>query len=424
MQRKNSSSFARNFSRNTRTLSLVLGICLTILSAGVCGLSFMQDLPNRRPIMMLAGRLLLAGAGLVAIRLIFFTLPDTLRRNRSRSYRMRSEMYGKNGKPPRSQRRRAAADEGSVLVVVLATLAAISALVLQVQLTARSRLAHEQRAVRQQALEQAASGAVREALQRLADDEDLLCDHAQEPWAARTERRSPDGIDTVVSVADANRLLDLNVTGRRTDRGTKPGDSIVSDLFSACGRFDSGDRVRALHDWVDDDQQGSFEAPFYAAKKPGYACPNRKLVSAAELDFVEGWPRSLFEPKPASLSHALLDGDFGASVTLVPLARERPVAINVNTARREVLLAVLGVDQDTVVNAIVSLRHERPLRSLDMVQQLMGPELFASLSPYLGVRSDLFVVQAEAASEGESMRVRALAQRDGQGRVRVLQWVT
>lgn len=394
------------------------------MSAGVFGLSFMQERMDRAPIQLLGQRLAIVGGGFVALHLLVFVLPDILRRRGSRSYQMRAATYGRNGRPPRrSSRRDSAAEGGSVLVVVLATLAAISALVLQVQLTARSRHAEQQSALRRHGLEQAAATAARQALQRLADDEDLLCDHAGEPWAQRFERQTPDGIASIVTVTDANRFFDLNNTGRRTDANTKKGDEVLADLLSACGRFNAGDLTRALHDWVDGDRQGQFESDAYARRKPSYGCPDRLMVSSGELDDIAGWTRPLFDRKPATTERSTFDGDFGQSVTLVPSRQERPLVANVNTARREVLLAILGLDQDAVVNAIVTLRRERPLRSLDTVQQIMGPDLFALRSPYLSVRSDTFVVNAEAWTEGVVARVRAMARRDGQGRLNVLQWV-
>lgn len=420
MQRKKSSSFSRNFERQTKTLSLVLGICALVMAIAVFTLSFSHERMDRGPIQTLAQRLAVAGVILVLFRLLFFTLPDMVRRRGSRSFKLRAATYGRKGvlsrKPPQR-------NSGSVLVVVLATLAAISALVLQVQLTARSRHLEQQAALRRQNLEQTAAAAARQALQRLADDEDLLCDYEAEPWAQRVERRTPDGIDSIVLVADANRLFDLNNAGRRADRGMKSGDDVLADLLNVCGSFDTGDRTRALHDWVDGDQQGQFESAAYARRKPPYGCPNRLMVSAGELDDVAGWSREMFERKPAASARASFDGDFGLSVTVVPSMQGRPLPANVNTARREVLLAILGLDQDAVVNAIMTLRRDRPLRTLDTVQQIMGPELFATRSPYLSVRSDTFIVKAEAWTDGVSARVRAVARRDGQGHVNVLQWV-
>lgn len=429
--------FHRRLRRNARLLTALLGFLALALALGVWGMSFLQAPGSRQRIHEVSSVLAVSGAVLLILRLLFFALPETLKARRSPSKQRRDAIYKRSlwqnmqdqrklRHPPPGERAvlpPVRGNDGSVLVVVLAVLAAVTALVLQVQLTARSRLRTEESASRRAGLVRAATDAARSAMQRLADDRDLLFDALEDAWARREETRTPLGVDTLVVVTDENRRFDLNNLARRVDLGARPSDEVVQNLLAGCGVFDGGPLVRALQDWTDADDQGGRESGFYGGRKPPYACPNRLLLSPGEIFDVDGWTRSMFARRPAASLRGAFNAELADCVTVLPVVQERVLPVNVNTAGRDVLLAVLGLEQEVLANAILSMRQINPIATIDAVQQLMEPALFAQTSPYLAVRSDYFRIEARAFADGASAGVRALAHRDGGGNVEIIQWM-
>lgn len=433
MSSEKSRLFSRKVKKSVRLLSSLLGVMALLLAAAIFGLSFLQDPGNREPIQRVSFFLAPAGLLLLLIYVLFFWMPDTVRRRSSPSWRRRDAIYGSGPFQAKDRiqdsgksvilPRRDGREGGAVLVIVLAVLAAVAAIVLQVQLAARARQQVEVAAARRSGLVRAASDAVRVAMQRLANDEHLLFDSRDEVWARREELMTPSGFTTLTQVSDENRFFDLNNIARRTDTLVRPPDEVVRNVLNLVGRFDEGPMIRSLQDWTDADATGSYEKDFYAARLVPFDCPNRMLTGWSELFSAEGWKREVFNRRPASSFQGGFAANLEDCVTLLPVKEERVLPVNVNTASRAALLAVMGIEQDVVVNAILSMRKLMPLTSVDAIQQIMEPSLYAQVSPYLSVRSDYFRIEARAFTDGGSAVVRALAHRSTDGRVDVVQWL-
>ena len=96
--------------------------------------------------------------------------------------------------------------------------------------------------------------------------------------------------------------------------------------------------------------------------------------------------------------------------------------MNINTAGREALLAVAGVERDALVRQAMALRAVRPFESLGVLFAA-HPEAAAALQGALDVKSRCFRVRAEAVGEGGARwRVSAWYQREEDGGLRCLQW--
>ena len=105
------------------------------------------------------------------------------------------------------------------------------------------------------------------------------------------------------------------------------------------------------------------------------------------------------------------------------MPRERPVRINVNTASRDVLLAVLGVDHGYAVQTLLSLREGGPIRSLQPIRRAVEPLLQDVIERFFDVRSLFFRMEAEAELNGEFAHIRAIARRGENGALSIVQWV-
>jgi type II secretory pathway component PulK len=433
MSSEKSRLFSRKVKKSVRLLTALVGVLALILALIIFALSFLQNPGNREPIQRISYYMAPAGLLSLLVHLLFFWLPDTLRRRSSPSWRRRDAIYGSGpfqsrdkivdgGRsvilPPRERR-----DGGAVLVIVLAVLAAVAAIVLQIQLTARARQQVVNASERHAELTRAASVAVRAAMQRLADDDQLLYDARYDKWAEREEIKTPDGVTTLTTVTDENRYFDLNNLARRTDSLVRPPDEVLRNVLNLSGRFDEGRMVRALQDWTDSDATGSFEKEFYSAHAKSFDCPNRMLLGWNELFSVEGWGTDAFIRRPASSFQGGFTANLRDCLTLLPVKEERVLPVNVNTASRAVLLGVFGIEQDVVVNAVLSMRKLMPVPSVDAIQQLMEPSLYAQVGPYLAVRSDYFRIESRAFIEESSALIRALAHRGADGRVNIVQWM-
>ena len=372
-------------------------------------------------LLKLAGILAAGGLVMLLLRFLSYDLPERQARTRSPAYLRRLEEERKRSLSREAMRKDA--QNGSALVIVLALIAALSALVLQIQMGSGGRLSLEQNHLIHESLRRAADDAVRAALHRVADDEDLAADSKLEPWAKREEATTPEGVTTITTVTDEDRYFNLNNVAAKAPEGVKGIEDTLMDVLYACGIFETGPRVRALTDWVDDNKDGNYESPRYARLSHPYSCPDRPVLAWDELFAVDGWKPALFGPRPRETLTTGFDAEPADCLTLLPAAGHRFATVNVNTASRGVLLGIIGFDQDAVVGAIINLREDRTIRSIDAVQQLMEPALFARISPYLSVRSLYFTIECRAIRDQTVETVRALARRDGAGRVEVLRWM-
>jgi type II secretory pathway component PulK len=311
-----------------------------------------------------------------------------------------------------------------VLVLVLVLLGLIAGLVLEAVVTARSTLELETVHLQSVRLQAAAVDAVRHALQQLADDEMLSVDHEKEEWAKPIERKHPSGISTWVRITDENRRFDLNnLHVEAEDLKMKPAAEVVMDILTLCGDFTPIEKVQSLIDWIDPDDDGFRETAYYEQQDPPYDPANTWLKTWSELPHVAGLTRSYFVPRERFESGETFRADVVDCVAVLPGRRSKPVPVNVNTAPREVLLGVLGLEQEELAQYIVLLRKEHPLVSLEPIAMVADPLVIDLAGPYLDVKSNTFRVEARAFEEGRSAQLWALVRRDGKGSVRVLRWV-
>lgn len=316
---------------------------------------------------------------------------------------------------------RPAARSGMALILTLAAivLAGGLALLLQAKAAAVSRVEREE-LVRER-LRLLAAEAAREALWVLASDEDLRVDHLGEEWAAPRETTSEDGLSTWALVEDAGRFFNWNNLSA-SNRATRSPHDILLDLMTFCGDFTPVVRVDALADFVDGDEEGPYEAPFYQAMEPPYGPPNRELWAPAELLRVHEFSPDLFQPRPPSGPDDLFGGDLASATAVVPMALEAPIPVNVNTAGRDLLMGVTGLQQEAAVRAVLALRQIQPFESLSMMF-MASPELAAALEGSVGTSSSCFRVRARAEMGNRQSFVLAWVVREKNGDLRILQWV-
>ncbi len=291
-----------------------------------------------------------------------------------------------------------------ILVMVLIFLAAILALVVQLQITARLGLRFEARRCLAAQLRAAAADAAWSALRVLAGDDDLRVDHTNEAWSAVMTNRLPNAIETTVRITDENRYYDVNnLSAQPTNPAVRLPFEVVRDCLAWDNRADPDGSTVILRDYVDPADGGRL-----AGLAADIVLPNALMESPAELAALlaaySGSPR----PPPA---------------TLTVLPDENPariVPINVNTADPSVLLAVMGAANAGLADRICRQRALQPIVLLD---QIADPLVLRALQPHLDTRSVYFSLRADAEKDGQRESVYSLVRRDLRGQVDVLRWV-
>lgn len=315
---------------------------------------------------------------------------------------------------------------GVALILALAAIVTASGLLLWLQARALHRGTSAYAALETEHLRVAAAETARAALYVLAADPDLSVDHPGEDWAQPLERDWPGGIHAWARVEDAAAYVDLNNLACSNQPG-RPFSAILRNAFTACGHFEADAPVDALADYVDADTTGDYEAAFYRHADAPLLPPDRELWAPAELLHVHGFSPALFAPPapaPDARHHRdeLFGGDFRQATVLLPDAPDAPVPVNLNTATREALLAVAGIEHAATVRSAMSLRALHPFQSTTLLAAA-DPDLAASLEGAIDVKSAYYRVRATAEHDGRRRSILAYARRDPDGAVHLLQWL-
>jgi len=313
------------------------------------------------------------------------------------------------------------ARSGMALILTLAAIVLAGGLALYLQARAVELSRSERVALKQEQLRFAAAEAAREMLLTLASDEDLKVDHLGEDWAIPREQTYDNGISTWAKVVDAGRFFNWNNLAV-SNHSTRTSADILLDLMTFCGDFSPVIRVEALGDYLDADQDGSYESDFYQVGELPYDPPDRVLWAPSELLWVHEFSPELFRPRPKEDLDDLFGGDLSVSTTVVPARIKEPVPININTASRDVLMAVTGLEKDSAVRTLLALREVQPFESLTLMF-MASPELASALEGLVGTSSTYFQVKARASMDDLHMSVMVWVQRDDRGDLQILQWI-
>jgi type II secretory pathway component PulK len=258
-------------------------------------------------------------------------------------------------------------------------------------------------------------------LQRLADDEDLLIDHAGETWARAEQLDYPGGIRVRGRVVDLNRRFDLNnLALTAPGGGIREPVAVLTDLFAEARVSETATRVAALKDWIDEDGEGTWETAFYSRRPVPMDCPDAVLLSLDEVRHVHGFATFPFLGPDNKESPA---ADLDELIAAIPVKRLRPVTVNVNTAPRNVLTALLGNERLDLVDFLLDLRVSAPLRSVDDLVRWIGRDQLGRVRAYLDVKSNYFSVEVFAGRPGAvPEQVSAMVRRESDGSVHVVRW--
>ncbi|MBU0678567.1 MAG: general secretion pathway protein GspK [Verrucomicrobia bacterium] len=314
---------------------------------------------------------------------------------------------------------------GFALILVLVFLGIISGLVLQAQLSSRASLRQEAALADKVKLRASATDAVLSVLKQIADDASLEVDDLKEPWLGIFDYETPEGTKLFVRVTDENGKFDINnLTVQTTQMPLRAPESIMADIMTLCGDFTPSDRLDALVDWVDADDEGFREDDFYLGRDESYETPDRALTGWREMLWIEGFDKEYFRRHSRRSAGQAFSEDFVDAFTTIPGARNGFNKVNINSAGRAVLLGLLGLARDDLVDYVLVMREDHPFHNLDALAMTISDALYwEEIRPYLGVQSSFYRIEVTAMTGDQAVTVLALSERNADGDVKVVQWI-
>lgn len=234
------------------------------------------------------------------------------------------------------------------------------------------------------------------AQQILAEDARMSrMDHLGEAWAVRLPPTPVDNGEVSGYITDQQALFNVNNIVRGDQRSPRQLQAL-NNLLNAAGA--DGGVADALLDWIDSDLKetsaSGAEDRFYATSSPPRLAANRPLLRVAELMGVRGMQPAVWN-------------------ALAPLVSALPeeVGVNVNTAPKAVLMAVIPDLERDDAERIVAERATRPFASVaEFKQRMLRPTQTVS-DELIAVGSRYFLVTVVARQGSTVARGRALLRR-------------
>ncbi|MDW4500488.1 type II secretion system minor pseudopilin GspK [Sulfitobacter sp. D35] len=287
-------------------------------------------------------------------------------------------------------------DRGFVLVNVLVIVMALSTVAAELMIHAVEDVEHlALQHARDRADTMSHAGRLL-SIKLLVDDLDgPAVDHRSEGWALESYPAEVAGGTVAITVRDLEARFNLNLLlGGSSDAPTAALERL------ARSRAVAPDLVQRVVDR-------------FAAEQPS---TRAILDPAAAENFQPGDMTSSGQFTEINGLTGPDTGNFRADLSVLP--RSRPV--NVNTAVRDVLAAVTGLELE-VIEALVALRSSRPFEDVSefrsAVEGLAGPLAATELALHLlGVQSEWFEVETHTRYDGLSHRARTILHRDPETR--------
>jgi general secretion pathway protein K len=216
----------------------------------------------------------------------------------------------------------------------------------------------------------------------------------KDPWAKPLE--IPDDLGLLrITIEDETAKLSLNhfagTNGTFIDE-TDPTGSYYGTAMRLFRRLKlpAADLCDAVADWQDDNdipKPGGAETPWYSSRKPAFPAKNARLDTFEELALVKGFSCDTLERiRPFTTVYA-----------------ENSVAapVNINTASREILLALDERIGEALADQIIAYRKNTPFKDKADLARVPGMERIATgLQSRITAKSNIFSIRAEAQVNG------------------------
>lgn len=218
----------------------------------------------------------------------------------------------------------------------------------------------------------------------------------QDPWAKPIDMPEESGL-LRVTVEDENAKLSLNhiagANGTFIDESDPTGSYYGTALRLFNGlKLPAADLCDAVADWVDDNdipKPRGAETSWYGARVPAMAAKNARLDTVEELALVKGFDAAVLEKIRPFVTV------YGESSVAAPL--------NVNTAPKELLMALDERITASLADQIIDYRQRTPFKDRANLARVPGMERIATgLMGRISTKSSVFRIRAEAQVNGTS----------------------
>jgi general secretion pathway protein K len=224
-------------------------------------------------------------------------------------------------------------------------------------------------------------------------------DHLGEPWALTLPPIPLDNGEIRGTIVDAQGRLNINALGA-TDAAAEQERARLARLIARRGM--PAAVLAAMADWIDADSAAGDmggEDAFYLAQSVPRLAANAPVLRVAELGVVKGvTPRML--------------------AAILPYVSALPAGtpVNVNTAPREVLAAIVVGAGDESLEALLADRARKPFTTLAEFRARLPDGTALASDSALSVKSSYFYVTIEARQGSTRSQARALLRRGGAGK--------
>ena len=289
-----------------------------------------------------------------------------------------------------------------VLAMLIAALAAaVAATVFADQQRWIRTVEHRRDQVQAQALAMAGVQWTRQILDDDARRSEI--DHLGEPWALTLPPIPLEDGEVRGAIVDAQGRLNINALGT-ADASAEQERVRLTRLFAQRGIPPAA--LAGMSDWIDTDsvvRESGGEDAFYLAQPVPRLAANAPVLRVAELGLVKGvTPRAL--------------------AAVLPFLSALPAGtpVNVNTAPREVLAAILGNIGGERLEALVADRARKPFTTIAEFRSRLPDGASLASDAALSVKSNYFYVTIEARQGATLSHARALVRRGGGGKPEIV----
>jgi general secretion pathway protein K len=206
-----------------------------------------------------------------------------------------------------------------------------------------------------------------------------------------------------VTIEDENTRLSLNhivgANGTFIDESDPTGSYYGTALRLFRGlKLPASDLCDAVADWIDENdipKPGGGESQWYASRKPSFTAKNARLATFEEIALVKGFSSEVIEKIRPFVTV------YGESSVAAP--------INVNTASKEVLMALDERITDSQADQVIDYRKTTPFKDKADIVRVPGMERIATgLQSRITAKSTLFRIRAEGQVNGTTRIVEAV----------------
>lgn len=209
-----------------------------------------------------------------------------------------------------------------------------------------------------------------------------------------------------------NGLVDSNGIRKRNQELF----SFYKRFFEVMGAENPDEIVNAIVDWTDVDDDGIYESAFYRGLEKPYEPRNGPFASVSEVKLLtvisDEVLKALFPP--------MNDDPLGSPFITVfsPSNNPTDICINVNTAPKEILLALDDEMDEDIVDEIIERRKEEPFKTVSAFYTFLKDlgvelDLYKSQRDIFTVNSSVFSIKSVGLISGVSVAVRTVIRRTG-----------